>query len=51
MDTDNSVVNGQRKGGDRGWLGEGRGMGNGDICTSINNKNKQKKLPLDFKLT
>ena len=38
IDADNSVVMARGKGGG-GWQG-GQGGGNGDICNSVNNKNK-----------
>lgn len=40
MDTDNSVVKTKGKGMGAGWRGAKEG--NGDICNSINHKNKEK---------
>ena len=51
MDTDNTMVMTRGKGGDRGWAEAAKdgGWGNGNICNSVYNKNKEKKSHfLDF---
>lgn len=47
LTTDNSVLMDREKGG-AGWRGA-KGVRNGDICKSVNNKNKEKRIRIFFK--